>query len=154
MMAIPGIAALLSPLDVLLDVEAHNRATLFARVVQRLAMHHALDREVATAALLAREALGSTGIGHGVAIPHARTAGLRAPIAAYARPRSAIDCEAPDGKPVTEFFFLFIPPRAEMQHLEHLAQVAQALSDPRFREALRLRTTPVGIWGLFAGGLA
>ena len=101
-----------------------------------LAMRHGLDEHAIVAGLNARESLGSTALGQGVAIPHARLPGLAHPIAAFARLRSAIAFDAPDGKPVLSLLFLLVPDGATDAHLVLLAQAASMFCDKAFREGL------------------
>ena len=86
--------------------------------------------------LIARERLGSTGLGHGVAIPHARIKGLKTPLAAVLRLRVPIAFDAPDQEPVGLFVFLLVPEAATQQHLEILAEIAAMLSDRALRDRL------------------
>jgi PTS system nitrogen regulatory IIA component len=85
-----------------------------------------IDDEV-YASLTERERLGSTALGRGVAIPHARAKGLDHPVAAYVRLKNPIPFDAPDGKPVSDIFVLIVPLYAADKHLHLLAQVAEML---------------------------
>ena len=87
--------------------------------------------------LFARERLGSTGLGHGVAVPHGRIKGLKNPIAAFVRLQDAIPFESPDGLPVKVLIFLLMPDNVTQQHLEILSEIAEMLSDDAFRDALQ-----------------
>lgn len=89
------------------------------------------------AALHEREALGSTGIGRGVAIPHARAALFHAPRAAFLRLTRAVDFLSPDGQPVDLVLALCAPDDAPNAHLQHLAEIAGRFSEPAFLDALR-----------------
>ena len=84
--------------------------------------------------LFARERLGSTGLGQGVAIPHGRIKGLKESIAAFVRVESPIQFDAPDGQPVSLMIFLLVPEQASQQHLDILSELTQMLSDKPFRE--------------------
>jgi len=101
------------------------------------------------AALAAREALGSTGTGGGVAVPHARIATLSAPAGFFARLERPVAFEAVDGQPV-DLVFLLLSPEADAEHLRALAAVSRRLRTPGVAEALRnaapaaLRTTLLG----------
>ncbi|WP_018873126.1 PTS sugar transporter subunit IIA [Thioalkalivibrio sp. ALJ16] len=88
-------------------------------------------------ALSAREKLGSTGLGHGVAIPHGRLAGLGAPRVAVLRLESGVDFDAMDHEPVDILIALLVPEDATGDHLELLAQLARGLSQPDTIAALR-----------------
>lgn len=80
--------------------------------------------------LIARERLGSTGIGHGVAVPHCRLKGLSAPIALLAKLKQSIDYEAVDRQPVSILFALIVPEDATEAHLQLLASVVERFNDP------------------------
>jgi len=96
-----------------------------------------LDADQALDALLARETIGSTGVGRGVAIPHARVAGLKSVHAVVARLEKPIDFDALDGEPVDLLVALFAPPEAGSDHLHALARVSRLLRQAEVREQLR-----------------
>lgn len=87
--------------------------------------------------LVGRERLGSTGLGHGVAIPHGRMDGLQAPTAACIRLESGVDYDAPDHKTVDLMVALLVPEEATDEHLQLLAQLAEMFSDHDFTQKLR-----------------
>jgi nitrogen PTS system EIIA component len=87
--------------------------------------------------LLSRERLGSTGLGHGVAIPHGRINHGSRTYGAFARTEEGIDFDALDNQPVDLFFSLLVPDKATDQHLEILAQLAEMFSDDKFLARLR-----------------
>jgi PTS system nitrogen regulatory IIA component len=89
------------------------------------------------AALRQREQLGSTAIGHGVALPHARSAGFHAPRGAFLRLRRPVDFDARDGEPVDLVFAMSATDDRPEQHLQHLADIAGRFADESFRERLR-----------------
>lgn len=95
-----------------------------------------IARSLVSDNLFARERLGSTGLGHGVAVPHGRVKGLKAPVAAFVRLDEAIPFESPDGLPVNLLVFLLIPDHVTQQHLEILSEIAEMFSDEEFRQAL------------------
>jgi PTS system nitrogen regulatory IIA component len=90
--------------------------------------------------LLERERLGSTGLGHGVALPHARIKGLNQACGAFIQLENGIDYDAIDGAPVDLIFGLLVPYDATQEHLQLLATLASLFSDEGFRQ--RLRTAP------------
>ncbi len=96
-----------------------------------------LDAVQALDALLAREAAGSTGVGRGVAIPHARLPGLTAVHAVLVRLEKPIDFNAMDGEPVDLMLALLAPPEAGSEHLRALARVSRLLRRPEIRDQLR-----------------
>jgi nitrogen PTS system EIIA component len=86
--------------------------------------------------LAAREALGSTGLGQGVAIPHGRLRGVKQAVAAIVRLAEPVAFDAPDGRPVSLLVALLVPENATQQHLELLSELAQMLSDRDLRTSL------------------
>ena len=100
--------------------------------------------------LLLREGLGSTALGHGVALPHARIAGLPRSIAAFVRTKEPIAFAAADGKPVSNFLVLLVPAQAMDQHLKLIAEAAALFNDPSFRANLRNAVDPADVARLFA----
>ena len=94
------LASILSVSDVLVDVEATGKKSLFERAGMLFETHHSIAMTCVADNLAARERLGSTGLGHGVAIPHGRIKGLRHPIAAVLRMREPIAFDAPDASRV------------------------------------------------------
>jgi PTS system nitrogen regulatory IIA component len=88
-------------------------------------------------ALLEREALGSTGVGYGVAVPHARVAGLTRLRGVFVRLEQPIEFQAVDDRPVDLIFALFAPPDAGAEHLRALARVSRVLRQADLREQLR-----------------
>jgi PTS system nitrogen regulatory IIA component len=117
------------------DLVANDKASLIARLAELLAG----DDDVRTvhSALEAREALGSTGLGHGVAIPHGRSASVGEPRAAFVRLATPIDFGADDGKPVDLVAALIVPEHFTDQHLKLLAELAELFSDAALTERLR-----------------
>ncbi|MCK9362654.1 MAG: PTS sugar transporter subunit IIA [Syntrophales bacterium] len=95
-----------------------------------------MDPEEMLKILLARESLGSTGIGDGVAIPHGKMAGLKEMVVSFGRSREGIDFEAMDHSPVHLFFLLMAPENSAGLHLKVLAKISRMLKDPVFRKKL------------------
>ena len=93
-------------------------------------------------ALTGRERLGSTGLGHGMALPHGRIPGLEAPIAACMTLAEPIDFDAPDRQRVDVLFLLLVPRDCSSEHLQILASLAEMFNDPELRDALRAQTEP------------
>lgn len=87
--------------------------------------------------LSAREKLGSTGLGHGVAIPHGRMAGVSESVGAFMRLKQPLDYEAHDGNGVDLVFGLLVPQQATEAHLKHLAAIAEMFSDEAFCKKAR-----------------
>ena len=148
------IAQLLTPADVHLDVDCADREALFARVGRMMAARHGIaEREIVTR-LAERERLGSTGLGHGVALPHARMPDLQHAVAAFARTLAPIPFDAPDGRLVSCFLFLLVPADAAEHHLALIASAATRFADRSFRERLRAAPDAVAVIALFAGEAA
>lgn len=123
--------------DVLLDVEAVTREELLARAAEFLATRHGLPQRSIFDGLMAREHLGSTALGHGVALPHARMATLQHAVAAFLRTRAPIDFGAPDHRPVSVFLILLVPAEASDRHLALMGCAASQFGDRAFRVQLK-----------------
>jgi PTS system nitrogen regulatory IIA component len=95
-----------------------------------------INRTKAIDVLQQREKLGSTGIGDGVAIPHAKVSDIRELVLAFGRSREGIAFDANDGKPVRLFFLLLAPENSTGQHLKALAKISKMLKTPNFRKKL------------------
>jgi PTS system nitrogen regulatory IIA component len=131
------LSAILTPADVAVDIGATSKSSLFEQAGLLFEAHHAIAMATVAANLLARERLGSTGLGHGVAIPHGRIKGLKEPVAAVMRLRKPIAFDAPDDEPVILLVFLFVPEAATQRHLEILSEIAEMLADRELRERLK-----------------
>ncbi|MBV8565459.1 MAG: PTS sugar transporter subunit IIA [Methylobacteriaceae bacterium] len=131
------VKTLLFPKDALVDVRAPDKA----RLLQDLAGHAAaalnLDRGLVAGELQKREELGSTGIGKGVALPHARIEGLDKPFGVLARLRKPIDFDAIDGEPVDIVFLLLLPATSGGEPLNALACVSRKLREDGTLRGLR-----------------
>jgi PTS system nitrogen regulatory IIA component len=144
------VAQLFSPGDVLLDVELPNKQALFDAVGRLWQERHGISASEVVDSLNAREDLGSTGLGQGVAIPHARLKSSSKAIAAFVRPKTPIEFDSPDDKPVNCCFVLLVPAQATEQHLQILAEVAEMLSNEQFRTQLATGKAAADIHQLFA----
>ncbi len=98
--------------------------------------------------LAAREKLGSTGLGHGVAIPHGRLAGVKSSVGAFLRLKHPVDYDAHDGQPVDLMFGLIVPAAATEEHLKHLAAIAEKFSDDAFCKNARSATSASALYDL------
>ncbi|HEY0973457.1 MAG TPA: PTS sugar transporter subunit IIA [Solimonas sp.] len=101
--------------------------------------------------LSAREKLGSTGLGHGVAIPHGRMAGVSQSVGAFMRLKHPLDYDAHDGQPVDLVFGLLVPQGATEAHLKHLAAIAEMFSDEAFCRKLRAADNETALNALLQG---
>jgi PTS system nitrogen regulatory IIA component len=149
-----ALASILTPSDVLLDVDATTKRRALQEIARFIAGRHGLIEANIHASLVEREKIGSTGLGFGIAIPHARVTGLAYPIAAFMRTKAPIEFGAPDDKLVSEMLVLLVPPQAADEHLHLLAEVAEMFSDRKLRESLRTRVDPAAVHALLAGGEA
>lgn len=122
--------------NVVLDLDVSSKKRAFEQVGLIFENNCGIARSTVSDNLFARERLGSTGLGHGVAIPHGRIKGLKAPLAAFVRLKEAIPFESPDGQPVNLLIFLLIPDNVTQQHLEILSEIAEMFSDQAFRDVL------------------
>jgi nitrogen PTS system EIIA component len=136
------ISDLLSPKDVLVDVWTSNKRQLLQEFAVRAADGLGLRVDQVAPYLLKREELGSTGIGRGVAIPHARLPDLQRPHGLLARLRQPIEFEAIDGQAVDIVFVLLLPAAVESGQLEALALVARVLRPPENLVRLRDARNP------------
>ncbi|MBB3214529.1 PTS system nitrogen regulatory IIA component [Herbaspirillum sp. Sphag1AN] len=144
------IATLCPVEDILLGRDIANKSRLFDDVARHLQERHGLPSAALIDSLNAREALGSTAVGHGLAIPHARIAGLQKVVAVFVRPRTPIAFDAPDRKPVSDILVLLVPEQAQQEHLQILASIAQMFSDRPLREQLRAATNAAEVSRLFS----
>jgi PTS system nitrogen regulatory IIA component len=133
---------------VFLRLKAAGKAALLAELASRAGLSVGLDSAAVLAALQAREALGSTGVGAGIAVPHARIAGLDGIVGFFARPERPVAFDAIDGRPVDLVVMLLSPPEASAQHLAALARVSRALRTPATAEALRRAEDAAAVCGL------
>lgn len=136
------IDSVLPPNHIVLDLEVGSKKRLFEQVGLLLENEAGLSRAEVFECLFAREKLGSTAIGYGVAIPHGRDAGITQMTGAFFRLREALAFDAPDGKPVSLVFVLIVPADAAGSHLEVLAALADKFSDKEIRDRLNACTSP------------
>ena len=130
------VAKLLPPANVLLDLPVSSKKRLFEQVGLLFENNHGIARSLVFDSLFARERLGSTGLGQGVAIPHGRIKGLKDALGAFVRLGQPVPFDAPDGKAVNLLFVLLVPEQATEKHLQILSELAQMFSDRALREAM------------------
>ena len=135
------IADLIVPDRVIVPMHVSDKAQLLRELSRRTARLLPIDPQAIVDALQAREVLGSTGIGHGIAVPHARMKGLQQMFGLFARLERPIDFDAIDGQPVDLVFLLLVPDRAGNEHLAALAAVARQLRDRKVAAQLRAVAT-------------
>ena len=125
------------PLDhIVLDLPVSSKKRLFEQVGLLIENKADMARSDVFECLFAREKLGSTALGQGVAIPHGRYAGLKQPVGAFIRTQEPIGFDAPDTKPVNLIFALLVPEGANSVHLEVLSHLASRFSSKAVREQL------------------
>lgn len=122
--------------DILLAVNPSNKHRLFQQIGQHMQHTWQLPGDWVAASLARREEAGSTAIGAGVALPHARLEELDAIHVLYLRPQAPMAFAAPDQQPVRDILVLLVPAPAEQSHLDLLAETARLFADQRFRQAL------------------
>ncbi len=142
------IADLLPVANVALDVDATSKPRLFETVAALFEQDTGLPRPTIVASLAAREKLGSTGLGQGIAIPHGRLKGLPEARAAFVRLATPIAFDAPDGRPVSQVFVLLVPEHATDRHLQILSELAQMFSERAFRDRLASAAAPADVHAL------
>ena len=145
------LASILPPAQVLVRVDATSKKRAFEEAGLLFENLHGLGRALITDSLFARERLGSTGLGHGVAIPHGRIKGLKAPMAAVFQLADPIGFDAPDEQPVVLLIFLLVPEAATQKHLEILSEIAELLSDAGLREQIKSSSDAGALHALIAG---
>ena len=145
------IAALLPTTNIVVDLDVASKAECFAAMGKLFEATSGLPKASVAASLAAREKLGSTGLGQGIAIPHGRIPRLAHALGAFVRLKTPIAFDAPDAKPVDQLFVLLVPEQATDQHLQLLSELAQMFSERTFRERLAAATTAVEIQTAFRG---
>lgn len=140
------ISDFLSPANVMLDLRASNKTQLLRQLSTQAAAGAGLDADEVATLILKREELGSTGVGNGVALPHARLAGIKAPFGLLAGLRRGIDFEAIDDQPVDIVFLLLLPEMANGTQLNALACAARVLRNPVVLSQVRGAANPEALF--------
>ena len=143
------LAKLLPADNILLDLEAGSKKRVFAQAGLLFENNNGIARATVFDSLFAREKLGSTGLGQGVAIPHGRIKGLKEARGAFLRLATPVPFDSPDGKPVSLLFVLLVPEQATEQHLQILSELAQRFSDRSFRDAISAAADATAAQALF-----
>ena len=144
------LASILPAENIVLDLEAGSKKRVFEQAALLFENQHGIARAQVFDSLFAREKLGSTGLGQGVAIPHGRIKGLKDAHGAFLRLAAPVPFDSPDGKPVSLLFVLLVPEQANELHLQLLSELAQRFSERNFREALAAAPDGAAAHGLFA----
>ena len=145
------LSSILPAAQVLVSVDATSKKRAFEEAGLLFESLYGINRALITDSLFARERLGSTGLGHGVAIPHGRIKGLKQPLAAVFQLASAIGFDAPDEQPVQLMIFLLVPEAATQKHLEILSEIAELLSDSGLREQMKQATEVSSLHAMISG---
>lgn len=146
------ISDLLSPERIRCDVKSSSKKRLLEIISEELARNSdAFTQREIFESLCARERLGSTGLGKGVAIPHGRVKGSRHVEACFIRLKKPLPFDAADGQPVDLLFCLAVPEDCGEDHLKLLAQVAELFSDPELLQELREAESPSRLMHLLSG---
>ena len=135
------ISQLLPEANVVVDLDVSSKKRVFEQVGLMFENNHSVARRQVFDSLFAREKLGSTGLGQGVAIPHGRMPGLKSAVGAFVRTRQPIPFDAPDQQNVSLVFVVLVPERATDLHLQILSELAQMFSEKAFREQLLAAST-------------
>lgn len=140
-MGIGGIGPLLDERGIALGMAARGKRSALTRIAEHMAGGADMGGRSVLAALLRRERLGSTGIGHGVAVPHALLETITRPVASLVTLEAPVWYDAPDGEPV-DLLVALLWPRADMAgFLPMLSRVCRQLRAPALRESLRAART-------------
>ncbi len=143
------ITKLLPAENVVVDLDASSKKRVFEQAGLLFENNQGIGRSQVYDALFAREKLGSTGLGQGIAIPHGRIKGLKEAKGAFLRLAAPVQFDAPDGKPVDLLFVQLVPEAATEHHLQLLSELAQMFSDRNFREQLAASPDTAAIRALF-----
>jgi len=136
------IGKILTANHILLDLDVSSKKRVFEQVGLLIENTRGIARSEIFDCLFAREKLGSTGLGQGVAIPHGRARGLKEASGVFIRLKQPIPFDAPDGKPVQCLFVLLVPEQATDLHLQVLSELAQLFSSRQVREQLLVAASP------------
>ncbi|CAM5467488.1 Phosphotransferase IIA-like nitrogen-regulatory protein PtsN OS=Eoetvoesiella caeni OX=645616 GN=DFR37_107149 PE=4 SV=1 [Eoetvoesiella caeni] len=131
--------------NIVLDLAATSKKRAFEQAGLLFENHHGVARTSVFQSLIARERLGSTALGHHIAVPHGRIKGLKEPCAAFIRLADPVRFDPSDGRLASLLFFLLVPETATQLHLDLLAEIAKLVSNPALRQALATETDVVAI---------
>ena len=145
------IARLLPESNVIIDLDVASKKRVFEQAGLLFENNNQIARSQVFDSLFAREKLGSTGLGQGIAIPHGRIKGLKEAVGAVVRLRHPIAFDAPDGQPVNLIFVLLVPEKATDMHLQILSELAQMFSERVFRERLAASPDAASTWDAIRG---
>jgi len=145
---------LLSSDHIVVGLDVRDKRCALEQAARMVERRYNIDHAPILRALWRREQIGSTGLGYGIAIPHARIAGLNEPIVLLLRTKLPIVFGAPDHKPVSILFVILVPEHANEEHLQILASASEMLSNEAFRLRLCAADEPDAIQRLFGDSLS
>jgi PTS system nitrogen regulatory IIA component len=146
------VSEILSPDRVRSDVNSHSKKAALEELAALIAdANPELTRTEVFDSLIARERLGSTGLGQGIALPHGRLKSTDHTLGAFIRLHAGIEFDAIDHKPVDLLFALLVPEESTEEHLQILARLAELFSKPEVLEKLRSEDTSAGLFKLLTG---
>ena len=145
------ISDILSPAAVRTMSQITSKKRLFQEIAEQARSIYGVDAPQTLDALQERETLGPTGVGHGVALPHARLRDLDRVRGLFLRLEKPLDFDAVDRQPVDLVFALLAPASSGVDHLKALALVSRTLRDPELRAKLRANDDPVALHAVLAG---
>ena len=145
-----SLTDLISPESIIPALRAQTRRQVMQEMSEKASALSGVPATVVFEAVRLRERLGGTGVGGGVAIPHAKSAGVKRIFGVFARLERGVEFDARDGAPVDLFFMLIAPELAGAEHLKALSRVARALHDPAFVARLRGAVDAAALHVLFS----
>ncbi len=148
------LSSILHPSAVKVLANLSSKKRLFQELGDIAAASYQIDSRMACSALQEREDLGPTGVGHGVALPHARLQGLQQVVGCFIRVEKPFDFDAVDKQPVDLVFALFAPEDSGVDHLKALALVSRTLRDRTIRSKLRANSDAVTLHALLTDSLS
>ncbi|NDR57462.1 PTS sugar transporter subunit IIA [Aliiruegeria sabulilitoris] len=148
------LSSILKPEAVKVISEASSKKRLFQRLGEIAEAAYSIDGLQAAEALLDRESLGPTGVGHGIALPHARLLDASKVTGVFFKLERALDFKAVDRQPVDLVFALFAPENSGVEHLKALALISRTMRDPKVCAKLRANDNPTTLHTVLTEGLA
>ncbi len=136
------VREILNPDSIVLDIDVSSGKQLFRQVAQVAAQHTSISERSILNALIERERLGSTAIGGGISIPHARFPELIQPVGYFIRPAQPIDMDSVDDKPIVIVFVLLAPDNADSEHLKLLGRIARIVRNDTNKDILKSARNP------------
>lgn len=143
-----ALAQLITSNNISLDIEVSSRKELFIFIAQQFEKNHGIPANLVKTCLEEREALGSTALGNGIAIPHGRVKFLEQAHISFVRLKESLNFHASDKQPVKAFVIMLVPEAATQAHLDILAKIAQTISDNKNKNMLLTEPSADNIYQL------